>query len=571
MASTGESLSKELWGVFICTRWARCAQSWPLFVDEIYVTFCTSVNFSWLWIVCPGETYGRGFCKHFVGGVSYAIACLRFEDAVTVIDGIVSTFGKQAAANPNLLEYHGHVLLQRKEGVQPTSAEFSSPSAETSGRDATRGGHDSASVLPLSSSESSCLNPSQATAAIDLTTAVGGSSISSQTEDPHLPPLIGLDSIASSSAPSGTSATPVTGGAFSAAVNAAKAAPRCGCSGRAVVSSIAVNRVQSTYSTPVYASQGGSIGNLDRRLRPRCRPLSSGATVGKGDGAVGERERHSEEGAQDDKAENDAAREDGGGGLDGQAYRRRVFNSVHVGELWFEGDRATEGNGGATATDMTARHGSQAITGSTNNKTSRKTEQLHSPGNILTVLLPVRNGGDQLIDAVESVFSCAREMPSGWGVDLLIVDDGSEDSAVEQAVAAVTHTDPAVAYRGKDLGENRGQTSLGGVPRNMRCTEAEDCVVASSGSAAGDPTAGGGDVIASSRVAPHGVGDGPCTTLSEARRSESGVTIRVLRHEWSLGLAESLNEGLREARGDLVARMDADDVCIPGRLKQQVR
>ncbi|CAN0522543.1 unnamed protein product, partial [Scytosiphon promiscuus] len=46
--------------------------------------------------------------------------------------------------------------------------------------------------------------------------------------------------------------------------------------------------------------------------------------------------------------------------------------------------------------------------------------------------------------------------------------------------------------------------------------------------------------------------------------------VRIIRHEQTLGLAESLNEGLRDARGDLVARMDADDVCMPRRIIEQV-
>lgn len=393
-----------------------------------------------------------------------------------MVDGIVGTFGKQAAANPNLLEYHGHVLLQRMEDLQPTSTEIVSRGGEASDGGTSRGDQPSAVVLPLSSSEA--------------TAAAGSSAIQAPT----------------SSVPPGTGATPVTDAALSAAVNAVKAAPRCGCAGRAVVSSIAVNRVQSTYSTPVYASQGGGIGDLDRRLRPRCRPLSPGAAAGSGSAAAGGRARCSlvagkegcEEGAQCVEAENDAegdrgGKDRGGGGLDGRAYRRRVFNSVHVGELWFEGDDPTEGEGGAAAADTTPRRGSQSGTGSGNSATSGDTEHLHSHADTVTVLMPVRNGGGQVIDAVESVLSCAREMPSGWEVELLIVDDGSEDGAVERAVAAVA-----------------------------------------------------------------------------AGRSKSGVATRVLRHERSLGLAESLNEGLREARGNLVARMDADDVCMPGRLKQQV-
>lgn len=52
-----------------------------------------------------------------------------------------------------------------------------------------------------------------------------------------------------------------------------------------------------------------------------------------------------------------------------------------------------------------------------------------------------------------------------------------------------------------------------------------------------------------------------------------GVTdprVRVL-HQENGGLVDALNRGLREARHDLVARMDADDVSEPRRLELQVR
>lgn len=46
--------------------------------------------------------------------------------------------------------------------------------------------------------------------------------------------------------------------------------------------------------------------------------------------------------------------------------------------------------------------------------------------------------------------------------------------------------------------------------------------------------------------------------------------ISVIQNQHRLGLAESLNLGLREARGKYVARIDADDICSPERFAKQV-
>ena len=46
--------------------------------------------------------------------------------------------------------------------------------------------------------------------------------------------------------------------------------------------------------------------------------------------------------------------------------------------------------------------------------------------------------------------------------------------------------------------------------------------------------------------------------------------IRILRNERNLGQVPSLNRGLSEARGEYVARLDADDACLPTRLERQV-
>ena len=46
--------------------------------------------------------------------------------------------------------------------------------------------------------------------------------------------------------------------------------------------------------------------------------------------------------------------------------------------------------------------------------------------------------------------------------------------------------------------------------------------------------------------------------------------IRILTNATNLGLAASLNRAIDAARGDLLARMDADDIALPDRLRQQM-
>jgi hypothetical protein len=60
--------------------------------------------------------------------------------------------------------------------------------------------------------------------------------------------------------------------------------------------------------------------------------------------------------------------------------------------------------------------------------------------------------------------------------------------------------------------------------------------------------------------------DGTVTTIE----SFGDDRIRLFRNERNLGQVPSLNIGLREARGEIVARIDADDVSRPTRLERQL-
>lgn len=62
--------------------------------------------------------------------------------------------------------------------------------------------------------------------------------------------------------------------------------------------------------------------------------------------------------------------------------------------------------------------------------------------------------------------------------------------------------------------------------------------------------------------------DGSAAMLAEAARADQ--RIRVLTNDTNIGLTRSLNRGLGEANGEYIARIDADDVCLPQRLAVQL-
>lgn len=47
--------------------------------------------------------------------------------------------------------------------------------------------------------------------------------------------------------------------------------------------------------------------------------------------------------------------------------------------------------------------------------------------------------------------------------------------------------------------------------------------------------------------------------------------IKLIKNSKNLGLANSLNKGLRVAKGKYIARMDADDISLPKRLQEQFK
>lgn len=66
------------------------------------------------------------------------------------------------------------------------------------------------------------------------------------------------------------------------------------------------------------------------------------------------------------------------------------------------------------------------------------------------------------------------------------------------------------------------------------------------------------------------IDDGSTDATYEIIRSYKDPRIHIVRNETNQGLVWSLNKGLDLARGNLVARMDVDDISLPKRLEKQV-
>lgn len=66
------------------------------------------------------------------------------------------------------------------------------------------------------------------------------------------------------------------------------------------------------------------------------------------------------------------------------------------------------------------------------------------------------------------------------------------------------------------------------------------------------------------------INDASTDNSSEVINAFSDERIRLIHNEKNLGLAVSLNKGIRAAKGKFIARMDGDDVALPKRFEQQL-
>ena len=63
--------------------------------------------------------------------------------------------------------------------------------------------------------------------------------------------------------------------------------------------------------------------------------------------------------------------------------------------------------------------------------------------------------------------------------------------------------------------------------------------------------------------------DGTSRLLKEYSKIDNRIIL--ISNKKNLGLTESLDKGMRSARGEYIARMDADDICHPLRFEKQVK
>src|SRR5690606_9303631 len=65
------------------------------------------------------------------------------------------------------------------------------------------------------------------------------------------------------------------------------------------------------------------------------------------------------------------------------------------------------------------------------------------------------------------------------------------------------------------------------------------------------------------------IDDGPTVRSGEIIKESGDERTRVISHQKSQGIYASTTEGIREAKGQFIALMDHDDICLPDRLGLQ--
>lgn len=67
------------------------------------------------------------------------------------------------------------------------------------------------------------------------------------------------------------------------------------------------------------------------------------------------------------------------------------------------------------------------------------------------------------------------------------------------------------------------------------------------------------------------INDASTDNSLEVINNVSDSRIRIINNEKNLGLAVSLNKGIRSATGKYIARMDGDDIALPTRFEEQLK
>ena len=67
------------------------------------------------------------------------------------------------------------------------------------------------------------------------------------------------------------------------------------------------------------------------------------------------------------------------------------------------------------------------------------------------------------------------------------------------------------------------------------------------------------------------VNDGSTDNSLEIIQSYDDERIKIINNEKNIGLTKSLNKALKQAKGEYIARQDADDVSLPNRFEEQVK